>query len=69
MGKAIGLQLTSMLKTCEDCALDKAKEAGVSKMAVSSLTVKGKKNIVNINSPSTTVWMVRSTGSSCGRQD
>ena len=53
MGKAIGLQLTCIFKSCKDRALGDAKKMGVSKMAVAHSTVKGERLFIYISSPFT----------------
>ena len=40
-GKAMNLKLTSTIKTCEDCALGKAKKAGVNNALVERSKIKG----------------------------
>ena len=53
MGKNMGLQLTNMFKTCEDCALGKAKKAGVSKTSAANSTINGERIFIDISSPPT----------------
>ena len=52
MGMAVSLQITIALNPCKNCALGKAKMAGVSKMAVPCLMVKVKRLFIDINFPS-----------------
>ena len=49
----MGLQLIGMCEPCEACALGKAKKARVSMTAVPCSTVKEKRLLINISSPST----------------
>ena len=51
--KALGIEVTGMFKSCEDCALGKAKQCTVSKKAVPLLQVWGERLFFDISSPST----------------
>ena len=51
--KATGIQVTGMFKPCEDCALGKAKQCAVSKMAVPHSHILGERLFFDISSPST----------------
>ena len=51
--KFFGIQLTSIFKPCENCALGKAKQWAVSKKAVPHSQVLEKRLFFNISSPST----------------
>ena len=53
MEKALGLQLTGTLKSCEACALGKTKMTGASKITVPCSTVKGERLFFDISSPFT----------------
>ena len=50
---ALGIQVTSTFKLCEDCTLQKAKQQGVSKTAVAWSTILGERLFFDISSPST----------------
>ena len=56
-GRATTLYLTGMFKTCEDCALGKAKKTCPSKRAIKLSKIIGEGRFFNINSPLTpTLW-------------
>ena len=50
--KALGIQVTSTFKPCEDCALGKAKQCTVSKKAVPHSKILGERLFFDINSTS-----------------
>ena len=54
--KAFGIQVTSTFKTCEDCAMGKANQQTVSKMAVPPSQILGESLFFQISSPSTSTF-------------
>ena len=51
--KALGIQVTSTFKPCDDCDLGKMKQQAVSKKAVPCLKILGERLFFDIISPST----------------
>ena len=51
--KALGIQVTSMFKPCEDCTLGNAKQCAVSKKALPCSKVLGERLLFDISCPST----------------
>ena len=53
IGKAMGLKLTGMFRTCKACALGRAEKANVSKTTILHSMIKGKRLFIDVSSPST----------------